>query len=67
MVDFNFDDDDSPAPQGKAFDEFDCPDCNANNPYPDGFRGGSEVLCYYCGNTFKVVMLGESRFKLKEV
>jgi hypothetical protein len=29
--------------------EFECPLCNANNPYDDGFAAGDEVRCYYCG------------------
>jgi hypothetical protein len=67
MVDHNYtDDDEKPDEREGKFWEFDCPDCNANNPHHDGFAVGGEVLCYYCGTTFKVVEKGSS-FKLKEV
>lgn len=45
--------------------EFECPDCNAHNPVDDGFTFGDEVLCCYCGTTFKVKESG-SKYKLKE-
>ena len=39
---------------GKRFTDFDCPTCDANNPYDDGFGDGDEVRCYYCGADFRV-------------
>jgi transcription elongation factor Elf1 len=67
VVDRNFDDDDEKpnAKEGLHF-EFECPDCNAHNPYPDGFADGSEILCYYCGSAYKV-KVSEGRLKLKAV
>ena len=62
----DIDDEDKKNPKEGLFFEFDCPDCNAHNPYHDGFAAGSEVLCFYCGNTYKVIGLGERRIKLKE-
>jgi transcription elongation factor Elf1 len=50
----------------RRFGDFDCPACNANNPYDDGFGDGDEVLCYYCGQEFKVVVTDEGRLRLKE-
>jgi hypothetical protein len=41
---------------------FDCPECNANNPIDDGFGAGDEILCFYCGTSFRVI---ESVGKLK--
>lgn len=55
MVDRNFDDDDEkPNPNAGKHFEFDCPECNAHNPYDDGFTAGQEIQCFYCGNEFKV-------------
>ena len=45
--------------------EFDCPECDANNPYPDGFENGDEVFCYYCGNSFIAVIDEEGNLRLK--
>ncbi|NOZ88128.1 MAG: hypothetical protein GXP49_18100 [Deltaproteobacteria bacterium] len=51
-----------------VFTEFDCPVCDANNPYDDGFTDGDEIRCFYCGTIFKVHTLeGSNRFKLIEV
>jgi len=52
--------------QARRFQDFDCPACNANNPYDDGFGHGDEVLCYYCGQEFKVRVTDEGRLRLKE-
>jgi ribosomal protein S27E len=51
----------------RRFTDFDCPDCNANNPHDDGFGNGDEVRCYYCGQEFKVLVTDEGRLKLKEL
>ena len=51
----------------KVFDEFDCPNCNANNPYGDGFRVGEEIRCYYCGTEYKVKITDTGKLKLKEM
>lgn len=45
--------------------EFDCPECDANNPHDDGFKGGDEIRCNYCGQDYLVVELGDNRFKFK--
>ena len=63
--DLDFDDEKPDQREGMHF-EFECPDCNAHNPYDDGFRVGSEVLCFYCGNQFKVAM-SEGKLKLKDL
>ena len=56
---------DGPGDEGnRVFKDFDCPDCNANNPYDDGISDGAEVRCFYCGAEFKVrVQAGKMRFK----
>ncbi len=66
----DYDDDDmkeaSNEGSGRRFSDFDCPDCNANNPH-DGFGDGDEIRCYYCGMEFKVQVTDEGRLKLKEL
>jgi transcription elongation factor Elf1 len=61
------DDDDDKKKGGavKGWKEFDCPDCNANNPSDPPFRVGDEVLCNYCGSSFDVREGQEGKFKLK--
>jgi len=44
----------------KKHDEFDCPSCNANNPWPDGLHEGEEIHCHYCGTSFLVRFTGGS-------
>ena len=51
----------------RTFQDFDCPGCNANNPYDDAFGDGDEILCYYCGQQYKVRVDDEGRLRLKEV
>jgi transcription elongation factor Elf1 len=69
---FGPDDDDDKdlraAGEGTArrFQDFDCPACNANNPYDDGIGDGDEILCYYCGQEYRVRVTDEGRLKLKE-
>ena len=66
----DFEDDDKPQGEelGRArrFGDFDCPDCNANNPH-DGFGDGDEIRCYYCGVEFRVTVTDEGRLKLREI
>ncbi|HET6923426.1 MAG TPA: hypothetical protein VFI16_09780 [Anaeromyxobacteraceae bacterium] len=50
----------------RRFQDFDCPVCNANNPYDDAFGDGDEVLCYYCGQEFDVRVTDEGRLRLRE-
>lgn len=45
--------------------EFDCPDCNANNP-TESFGDGDEVSCHYCGSTYRA-SVSNGKLKLKEV
>ncbi len=51
---------------GQRFREFDCPVCNANNPYDDGFGDGDEVRCFYCGQELRVGVTANGRLKLRE-
>jgi hypothetical protein len=57
--------DGSEAGRRRRFQDFDCPDCSANNPYDDAFGDGDEIRCYYCGQEFKVTVSEEGRLKLK--
>ena len=54
------------SPNIRGLSEFECPECNAHNPYPDGFAIGGEVICFYCGMSFKVTWTG-SKLKLKSL
>ena len=49
----------------RRFDEFDCPDCTANNPWDEKFGDGDEVRCSYCGEDFKAQVTEAGRLKLK--
>ncbi len=49
----------------RRFGDFDCPDCNANNPYDDGFGDGDEVRCYYCGQEFRAEVNDSGRLRLR--
>ena len=51
----------------KVFDEFDCPVCNANNPYGDGFKPNEEIRCFYCGTAFIARVDDSGKLKLKEL
>jgi len=65
-----YDDDEKPSGddlgRDRRFKDFDCPDCNANNPYDDSFGDGDEVRCYYCGQEFKAQVTDAGRLRLKE-
>ena len=49
----------------RRFDEFECPDCAANNPVDEGFGNGDDLVCNYCGQEFRVVVDDDARLKLK--
>lgn len=53
-----FEDEEQPSMPGSGTEismtEFDCPVCNANNPYGDGFAVGEEIYCFYCSTRFLV-------------
>lgn len=61
------DDDEKDGSKPKKFDEFDCGSCNANNPWPDGFKDGDEVICHYCGTSFITRISDEGKLKLREI
>ena len=65
---YDEDDDLQPDDLGRArrFQDFDCPDCNANNPYDDSFGDGDEIRCYYCGQEFRVEVNDSGRLRLRE-
>ena len=73
MVDYDYnpeeDDKDSQEKggQNRRFGDFDCPSCNANNPYDDKFGHGDEIRCYYCGTEFKVIVDDFGKLKIKEL
>lgn len=50
----------------RVYKDFDCPTCNANNPYDDGIHSGDEVRCYYCGSEFKALVTDAGKLKLRE-
>lgn len=47
--------------------EFDCPECDANNPWDEGFKEGSEVSCHYCGQEFRVLRTEGTKAKFKAI
>jgi DNA-directed RNA polymerase subunit RPC12/RpoP len=61
------DDDGKGDTKAKKFVEFDCPGCNANNPWGDGFEDGEEINCHYCGSSFIAQVSDEGKLKLKEI
>jgi len=56
-----------PADASGRFREFECPVCSAHNPYDDGFGGGDEIRCFYCGQDFKVSVSAGGALKLREL
>ena len=58
-------DEEESGEKGKRRKDFDCPECNANNPYDEGFGPGDEIRCYYCGEEFKVEINSEGRWKYR--
>jgi len=58
------DDDDESSQASRKFSEFDCPDCDANNP-TDSFSDGDEVRCHYCGSLFSVKVGDSGRLKFR--
>ncbi len=50
----------------KRVRDFDCPECNANNPLENEMAAGEEVSCHYCGSSFWVKEK-DGGFKLREV
>jgi transcription elongation factor Elf1 len=65
----SWDDEDekSAAPKKAMWFEFDCPTCNANNPWPDGFKEREEVNCHYCGTSFEARLSSDNKLKLREI
>ncbi len=49
----------------RRFKDFDCPDCNANNPHDDGFGNGDEIRCYYCGQEFRAAVNEDGRLRMR--
>lgn len=61
------DDDKKGDTKAKKLFEFDCPSCNANNPWPDGFKDKDEVNCHYCGATLEARFTDEGKLKFREL
>ncbi len=53
--------------RARRFGDFDCPDCNANNPYDDGFGPNDEIRCFYCGQEFRAELTEEGRWRFREL
>lgn len=43
-----------PTKKKLSWDEFECPDCSAHNPYGNTFTVDDEIFCSFCGNVFRV-------------
>ncbi|QRN94298.1 hypothetical protein JRI60_34910 [Archangium violaceum] len=61
------DEDEKDSGSKGARKDFDCPECNANNPLEDALADGQELLCNYCGSEFLVKGSDDGRFKFKEL
>lgn len=67
------DEDDEDKKSGRAlgarrkFDEFECPSCSADNPWGDTFGNGDEVLCNWCGQSFRALVDNEGSLTLKDL
>ncbi|PTL77438.1 hypothetical protein [Vitiosangium sp. GDMCC 1.1324] len=66
-LDYYVDEDEKDSGAKGARKDFDCPECNANNPLEDALADGQEVLCNYCGCEFLVKAQDNGRFKFKEL
>ena len=51
----------------RAYTDYDCPSCNANNPTEMALRDGDETRCNYCGTEYKVRITDDGRLRLKEL
>jgi hypothetical protein len=51
----------------RKFDEFECPDCTAHNPWDEKFGDGDDVRCCYCGEDFRAQVNDDGRLKLKVI
>ncbi len=67
LRDFSGDENEELESGGKVFTEFDCPNCDANNPWDEGFRSGDEVRCYYCGLSFKASVSDDNKLRFREL
>ncbi|HZZ83514.1 MAG TPA: hypothetical protein VFE30_03165 [Anaeromyxobacteraceae bacterium] len=54
------------GPQRK-YTDFDCPECNANNPLDEPITDGVELRCCYCGEEFRARLSDEGRLKLRVI
>ena len=66
----SWDDDDERSAEGdgKRLKDWDCPQCNANNPTDEVVdKKGLETRCNYCGIEFKITVSDEGKFKFKEM
>jgi hypothetical protein len=52
--------------RNRRFNDFDCPECNANNPWDDGFGDGDEIRCFYCGLEFEVEVNDSGKIRFRE-
>ena len=61
-----FDDDDLPSEDKVLeFKDYDCPECNANNPLDGMPAVNSEIACHYCGQEYKVSAINKKGLVLK--
>jgi hypothetical protein len=57
--------DDDGGGKNRRFNEFECPECDAHNPWEEGFGAGDEILCNYCGQEFVAEVSDSGKLKLK--
>ena len=66
-IDKNAEEEDLKESGRRAYTDYDCPSCDANNPVEMALRDGEETRCNYCGSEYKVRITDEGRLRLKEL
>ena len=51
----------------RAYTDYDCPSCNANNPTEMALRDGDETPCNYGGTDYEVRITDVGRLRRKEL
>jgi len=64
-VPYHDEDEDKAMDKKRSVKEWDCPDCNANNPAGEPIFEGDEIRCNYCGEEYKVLFTEGGKLKLK--
>jgi len=66
-IDKNAEEEDLREGQRRAYTDYDCPSCNANNPVEMPLRDGDEIFCNYCGAEYRVRITDDGKLRLREL